>query len=331
MKRVIGLEIANSSVEGVAEQKTINYPNTIREVIDVELMGALGNNKNYYLYEGKRYEVGMLGNSTGSGGKERDYGSEIFKTQVAIALYQLVEQDNEQLYIVYGVPATSTKDHIKNQITQNLIGDYTVQYGLRRKSFTVEAIKILEQPIGTLFSIVYDIYGNRTNIDHRKNFLIDDLGWHTRDLVSVNLQSGIERVYTSNEAMHDYNLQLLEILDNTYPNKDIRSMYRHLYNLDDVLRDHDNLYVRGGEINVSKEKHALKTYYTTKLYQDLNDNFDLAKFQQFPLTGGGYRQLFNYMVNAYPEKFRNDIYLVKNAILANCVGFYIYGRKFYKI
>jgi Actin like proteins N terminal domain len=334
VRKVIGIEIANSSVKAVTNGgKILYYPNTIKEVIDSDIDLALGNKKDttQFIYKSKKYEVGMLGNAKGSGGKERDYSSEEFKVEAAIALSQLVETEDEHLYLVYGVPATSVKPHIIKALEDNLLGDYEVTQGKRVKKFHVVGLKVLAQPVGTLFSLVYDIYGNKTDIDPRKTFLIDDLGWHTRDIIPVSLSNGVGKPFTTNRAMSDFNSELRQALGYRYPNSDVEAMYNNLYDLDEALKKTNILPVRGEDIDVSKEIKALQNKFAKENFDELNSNFDIASYHQFPLTGGGYIRLEEAYRNQFPQKFHNSIYLVPNTALANATGFYIYGRKHFKV
>ncbi len=69
MKRVVGLEIANSSIKGYTNDKHIYYPNTIRKIDDSDVKKALSTSKTpYYTYKGEKWEVG-ISNATGTGGK----------------------------------------------------------------------------------------------------------------------------------------------------------------------------------------------------------------------------------------------------------------------
>lgn len=335
-KRVVGLEIANSSIKAYTNDKQpLYYPNTIRKVDNSDVKKALStSNTPYYTYKGEKWEVG-ISNATGTGGKERDYSSKEFETQLAIALSQLVHYEYEEIYIVYGLPATSIDNEEIVKQLQKYVGKYEIIEGVRRRSFEVKAVKVLAQPIGTLFSMVYDIQGNLQNgLDPRKKYLIIDIGWGTTDLVEVSLSSGIGEKDTMNLAMSDYNRMLLELLDKKFQNRNIRNLYYNLYDFDYDIRQ-GTLNVRGGVIEKKDffdEIRVVQNELAKKIYDRLNTNgWDFSSYHNIILTGGGGMVLERAIKNTFPKEYRNDILLVDDPVLANAKGFYIFGRKKFQI
>ncbi len=336
-KKVISLEIANSSNKGfTTNNKSIYYANTIREVTDSDVKKALTEKESkYYIYKCKKWEVGISG-ANGTGGKERDYGSQLFETQFAIALCKLVEYENEEISLVYGLPATAISNESIIKTINKLCGKYEVYEGIRRRTFTVEKIKVLAQPIGTLFSLVYDINGNlRQGLDPRKKYLIIDIGWGTTDLVEVSLTNGLGEMDTLNEAMSDYNRQLLNLVDIKYPDKNVRNLYKQLYDFDNDLREYQSLNVRGGQIHVSNIQDEIKQVnyeFAKRIYDRLNANgWDFSSYNNIILTGGGCQKLEKTIKQVFPKQYANDIILVDDPVLANVKGFYIFGRKHFRI
>ncbi len=336
--RVIGLEIANSSIKAFTvsdktlEPKLVYCPNTIREVNYSEIDSLLTGGKTFYTIGKKQWEIGIP-NAVGTGGKERDYTSEEFTAQVICSITKLVEYETEEIYLVYGLPATSADNKTFIEQLNKLKGKHEVYENKRKRSFEIKAIKVISQPIGTLFYLTYDLNGNSKGfLDPKLLYMFIDGGWGTVDPVIVSLHGGIVRTDTINYGMSDYNSLLREMMSKKSPS--VRTLYKSLYDFDIAVRE-GILTIRGGEVKIKdyqKEIETIQNELSQKIYYQLsNDGWDFASCNKIILTGGLFATLFDATKKVFGKDYSNDIILVDDPITANVKGYYTFGRKHFHI
>ncbi len=337
-KTAMGFEDSNSSVKIVANGKVTYYLNTLQEVNEGLLSNLLQNQK-IYTYKDKRYIKGLVG-GIGSGSKDESrYYSENFKKETAIGLSDIVTTQNEEIKLVTGVPASlSEREELVKKMKKNLLGEYEVEIEYcketkERKSFSITDVIIVSQPIGTLWSVIYNNDGTMksedSNIKNRK-FLIVDIGYGTTDMVELSAAKGLGNNKTLPKAMSDYVANLYNAIEKEYPDSRLSAAIENPYELDKMLVNTDTLELPRGKFNVKSIKERLQNEMAHEIKSALDKfgyNFEI--YHQIILTGGGSKTLEKSIRKAFGND--NRIVLVDNPLLANACGFYIIAKQLYKI
>lgn len=339
MAKAVGFEDSNSSIKVVCGGRVLHYLNTLQEVNENLLANLMKNNQKIYHYQGKKYIIGSVaGNGSGSKDESRYY-SEQFKRETAIALSQVVDSDKENIKLVTGLPASlSERDDLIKKMKKNLIDTYEVtieynEYTKERKQFTISDVIIVSQPIGTLWTIIYNTDGtlktNDKNIKHHK-FLLIDIGYGTTDMVELSASKGLGNNKTLNKAMSDYVANLYNAIEREYPESRLSAAIENPYELDKLLVDNDILELPRGKFKVGNIKEKLQDAMAQEIKSSLDKfgyNFEI--YHKIILTGGGSKTL----EKAIRKVFNNDnrITLVDNPLLANATGFYIIAKQYFKV
>ena len=82
--RIIGLDVANSTLKIWTDELNLKYVNTIRQINDAGLVYSFKTDYQMYVYDKAVYEVGVV-SAAGSGGRGISrYGSEQYKIEALI-------------------------------------------------------------------------------------------------------------------------------------------------------------------------------------------------------------------------------------------------------
>lgn len=329
--RNIGFENSNSKLKGISDSKKISYLNTIRKVRSISSHN-IATAPDFYEVNGSMYQVGFDA-GYGSGSKDESrYYSEQFRIESAIAFSQMCNNGNS-LNIVTGLPAhLANKDDLVHKLKCNLIGKYHVKHKNAKKDFFVDRVSVVSQPVGTLWSILFDLQGNpRVEKDAlNKNFLIIDIGFGTTDFVVLSASMGIDesRSGTVDIAMQDYIKDLYRAIEIEIPQSKLTNAKITPLQLDTALINSDILDISTGKFNVAEIKKDLQLEFALKLQQRINTfGYVFDEFHEIILTGGG----SIIMEKAIKQVFNNNnkIKLAKDPILANVTGFYIMAKQIY--
>ena len=123
--RIIGLDVANSTLKIWTDELNLKYVNTIRQINDAGLVYSFKTDYQMYVYDKAVYEVGVV-SAAGSGGRGISrYGSEQYKIEALIGIASCLKEipnlsDHEVLRVVTGVPSSLAKNQkIITQIKQH--------------------------------------------------------------------------------------------------------------------------------------------------------------------------------------------------------------------
>ncbi|QVK19745.1 ParM/StbA family protein (plasmid) [Mycoplasmatota bacterium] len=330
--RVVGLEVANSSIKGYANNKSLLYPNTVKAVTKTFEGSFIKNNEGFIAeYEGQVYEVGFVDNS-GSGSKSiTRYSTPEFKRECIFALSQLVERDDEEIRLFTGTPSSHSDDEeIKKDIINNLKGTHTVKLipSNVKRTFTITHVQVVAQPVGTLIKSWFNENGTVKNKNEMKNdFCVIDIGWGSTDLLTM-VGGRPKEKDTINLAMSDFNKNLRDEIQNKHPESKVKYYYNSLYELDLKVRETDIIETPHGlkSYNIKNIKEEVQLDFAREIISRIsNTGINLDNFYRIYITGGGSIMLHKAMQNI----FRNDdrISLVENPQMANAIGFYILARQ----
>ena len=191
--RIIGLDIANSTIKIWTDELNLKYVNTIRQINDAGLVYSFKTDYQMYVYDKAVYEVGVV-SAAGAGGRGVSrYGSEQYKIEGLIGITSCLKelpdlQDHEVIRVVTGVPSSLAKNQkIINQIKSLLTGVHEVKSvtweSVKPITFEIREVIVVPQPLGTMYDYVYDEEIDALNeklLDQRA--IVIDIGWGTTDI-----------------------------------------------------------------------------------------------------------------------------------------------------
>lgn len=324
--KIIGLEVPNSYVKAFTKSGSLVYPNTTRLIHDTELVVSLiGSGRDIFTYNGQNFEVGLPTN-TGSGSKsENRYRTEEFKREFLFAVAQLVDEPNEEVYVVTGVPSeTSKNEEIEREIREHVVGEYTITINQKDiKTFKIVDVKVIAQPLGTLLSYLFHLNGEEKRPgEASKNSLVIDIGWGTTDIVAFE-EMIIKERDSFPIGMSDHIRRLSDRINSTYPKSRIANVIKSPYQLDLLARKGDLLEIATGSFDISEISKVTKKETANIIYERVSTmGFNFDSYHNIILTGGGAAALSYELL----KEFNNPrVVIAEDAQIANVIGFYIYG------
>lgn len=330
--RILGLDVANSTIKVWTNELNLKYVNTIRQINDAGLVYSFKTDYQMYVYDKQVYEVGVL-SATGSGGRGVSrYGSEDFKIESLIAITACLKEipnfmNHEVLRIVTGVPSNLAKNQkIINQIKDLLIGIHEVKSvtweDVRPITFEIREVIVVPQPLGTLYDYVYDPELDALNeklLNQRA--IVIDIGWGTTDIAILET-ARVRSTFSFNIGTSDYISNLQEDVNNNIPEASIFSLAPH--ELDEAILESPIVETPFGEFDLTEYVEKWHKYEARHVYQEVMGlGLEFNKFYKIILTGGG-----SLLYEKYLRELFNDprLILQENAVMANSRGFWLLGN-----
>lgn len=330
--RIIGLDVANSTLKIWTDELNIKYVNTIREVNDAGLVYSFRTDYQMYVYDKSVYEVGLT-SATGSGGRgTARYGSEEFKKEALIGITACLKELNktdthEVLRVVTGVPSSLSKNQkIISGIKEMLIGKHEVKSvtwdSINPITFEIREVIVVPQPLGTMYDYIYDSETDSLNeklLDKRA--IVIDIGWGTTDIALLE-NARVRSNFSFDIGTADYISDLQEDVNSNLPEASIFSLSAH--ELDISLIEGNEVETPFGTFDLSAYAEKHKKNQAKRVYQEVMDlGLEFNKFFKIILTGGG-----ALLYEKYLREFFNDSRLLikDNAVMSNCHGFWLLGN-----
>ena len=330
--RIIGLDVANSTLKIWTDELNLKYVNTIRQINDAGLVYSFKTDYQMYVYDKSVYEVGVV-SASGSGGRGISrYGSEQYKIEALIGITSCLKEipdlaDHEVIRVVTGVPSSLAKNQkVIAQIKQMLTGIHEVKSvtweSVRPITFEIREVIVVPQPLGTMYDYVYDPEADALNeklLDQRA--IVIDIGWGTTDIAILET-ARVRSTFSFDIGTSDYISDLQEDVNSNVPEASIFSLSPH--ELDLSLLESPVVETPFGQYDLSAyiEKHCKNQ--AKRVYQEVMGlGLEFNKFYKIILTGGG-----SLLYEKYLREFFNDPRLViqNNAVMANCRGFWLLGN-----
>ena len=330
--RIIGLDVANSTLKIWTNELNLKYVNTIREINDAGLVYSFKTDYQMDVYNKQVYEVGIL-SATGSGGRGVSrYGSEDYKIESLIGITACLKElpnlmEHEVLRVVTGVPSNLAKNQkIINQIKNLLTGIHEVKSvtwdSVRPITFEIREVIVVPQPLGTMYDYVYDPEEDALNeklLNQRA--IVIDIGWGTTDIAILET-ARVRSTFSFNIGSSDFISDIQEDVNNTLPDASIFSLSAH--ELDEALLESPIVETPFGEYDLSEYVEKWRRYEAKRVYQEvMGIGFEFNKFYKIILTGGG-----SLLYEKYLRELFNDprVIIQDNAVMANCRGFWLLGN-----
>ncbi len=330
--RVIGLDVANSTLKVWTDELNIKYVNTIKEINDAGLVYSFKADYQMFVYNKKIYEVGLT-SATGSGGRVVSrYGSDEYITEALIAIASCLKElgdkgQNQVLRIVTGVPSSLAKNEkITSLIKEKLMGHHDIKAvtfeSVLPVEFDVCEVIVVPQPLGTMYDYVYDDDADELNeklLDQRA--IVVDIGWGTTDIAILE-NARVRSTFSFDIGTSDYISILQEDVNNNIPDANIFSLSPH--ELDFKLLESNVVETPFGKFDLSEFAEKHKREQAKHVYQEIMGlGLEFNKFYKIVLTGGG-----SLLYEKYLKEYFDDprLLIKENAVMSNCKGFWLLGN-----
>jgi plasmid segregation protein ParM len=236
----------------------------------------------------------------------------------ALALY--VQDVSEEFNIITGLPPSyylTNKDILADLITGTHVITINIDGINCEKRIIVNNVKIIPQPMGTLFYKLFDEKGVVIDKElSRSKVGIIDVGFRTTDFTVVDKLEYIDKLSCSTPTgmVNAYGL-IAEYLRNQF------RVYKENYELEEI--------VQKGQIKVAGKVHSLELVkkdvfeqVSAKILTEMNSIWDIRDLDVILLSGGGGKMLADYLL---PELGTAN--LVTEPQVANVNGYLRLGQK----
>lgn len=266
-----------------------------------------------------RKEEFTVGETASFGDYNEGKGDECHIINALVAVSHFVTKPNQKVYLIYGesVNMYYNDNHINNEIKTKLVGEHEIYIdkgqGLVKKSFTIEKLIVLPEGCGYLFS---DIKGNQT-----VKYIVD-IGGITVNFIKSNkcvpvendsfskklgmyiliekIRIALVRNGLSADLADD---EIIELIENNYLDRAGNEI------VEKVITEHME------EINRAISKNGFDLITQLKMRED-----------SVEFIGGGSQILKKYIQKKFRTKEGLVAKVVNDAVWANVIGFYEYGR-----
>lgn len=324
------IDLGYGSVKAISPARQIEFPSAIGTFRPVRFTSGMENaelqDRLCVEFESKRYFVGSIaflqGNPRATLNKERFTSSEGLALLMA-ALALLSINQVEEVKLIAGLPVNEFAG-LKTKYREALLGQHYIQLidpeGKEGDfyRFDIDDVKILPQPMGSLFDAVLDDAGGLADKGLAGGRLAClDIGKHTTDLALVDALNFVDKSSTS------YNdLGLFESF------KEISLALKGVGY--DIPPDNLEPYIRGNRtlpgLPQIKEQ-AFASLAERIVSRVVNTWPDLWSFDRVYISGGGAEVVGSYIT----EALETDKAIINtNATMTNCRGFYKYGQRVFK-
>lgn len=323
--KYIGLEAANSNVKLVTLNNEDVYINSLKRVpMQLEsLPGVDGKESKTFRLDGDS-DAYVLRQADGDMSTSRDtdrYNSKFYKLQMLFAIANNVENGDE-VVISTGLPSRHYKNKDAIQSIRSLIGTHKVFVSNVPKVFSINNVKIILQPIGTVLDRIFDKDGqykddNSASIQTSK-ILVVDIGWGTTDIAEIE-----DMKLTRHEGLNIAMMDMYTHVNSHFlsDNAILVDGQKSLIELDVSYRTNKTINIWGATYDLTKYFDDAINYLSQMLISKIKSSaFSFGEYDYVFFTGGGADVLWGKL-----EKGPN-ILKANDAQMANARGFYIASK-----
>lgn len=326
--RVVGIDVANSTIKIWTDDKHLEYRNTVKEVNDAGLVFSFKTDYQMFVLNKEVYEVGDI-TAMGSGGRGKArYNGKSFKIEALIGIANILEPGTkDRIRVVTGLPSSLSKNNsVAEEIKKMLIGEHTIKSvkwdQIDDIQFEIVDVIVVPQPLGTLYNFVFDEKSkapDQTLLAQRA--LVVDIGFGTTDLAMLE-GSRVRGTFGFELGVSDYIANLQEEVNNKFPEASIYALNPHQFDV--ALLKSTTVETPFGKYDLAAlvEKH--KEIQAKRVYESVMGlGLEYNKFYRIILTGGGSLQYEKYLKQLFNDP---RLILQKDAVTANAKGFFLLGQ-----
>ena len=282
-------------------------------------------------FEGEKYfigeDVGKVGRyiSTNVGeGRYKNKHYRIFAESVlALALLknniENLEKEKHGIKIVTGVPSREKGTILEKELRLAVEGNHIVKINGKEITFEVKVLKVLAQPLGTVFSYLLENSGNNPYVELKNEYVgVIDIGTGTTDIDGIKKLKVVEGDRDTFD-IGSYNIyrEIADEINNRNPYAKATFISVEEQFLSNEYKVSKRVFVPMEDIKEMVLKENVE-----KLLTDIQTRWQgFQKFDRIFLTGG----TSNILAKPFNENIEG-ITFVNNNQIANAKGFYNYAK-----
>lgn len=214
---------------------------------------------------------------------------------LAITSLAILNSEKEPLSIVTGLPVGFYRRDAK-KIEKMLCGVHKIEFlsssaTAREVILTIPKVKVIPQPMGSVFNLLFDDEGNITNrkLINQKIGIVD-IGFKTADFVLLDKLRYIERgsSTTENGISKCFGLIASKLRQKTGVSIELFRLYDAIFK--------GTIKIKGKEYNITNLKNRVYSHFASVIAGDINriweNDWDI---DLIVLTGGGAKELFEFI------------------------------------
>lgn len=323
MAKNIGIDLGFGFVKATDGEKDFIFPSVVGAGQDLtyrsELTTYVDPIENLSVsIDGKKYFVGdlairqsdILSRSLG----ENHAQEKNTKVLLLTALALFVQGESDEFNVVTGLPPSyylANKDILAAMIK----GNHTIMINVdgvdQKKTIVVDKVKIIPQPMGTMFHKLFDSKGVLEDKEMARSKVgIIDVGFRTTDFTVVDKLEYIDKLsYSTTTGMSNAYGIIADYLRNNF------RVYKENYEMDEIVQK-AQIKVAGKVHSLEQVKKDAYEQVATKIMTEMNSIWDQRDLDLILLSGGGGQAMAEYIL---PEL--ETASLVENSQTANVRGY----------
>lgn len=321
----VGIDLGYGFVKATDGDKEYVFPSVVGSGHDLKYrseLSKLGQNQGLdslvITMEGRKYFVGDLAvrqSEIASRSLDQNRAEDKNTRILLYATLALFSQWEQQSFnIVTGLPTVYYSSYRDTWVSA-LQGSQTVRFSNgqeeRERTITIEKVRVVPQPFGTLYDRVLNNIGNVVDTDlTRLTVGVVDVGFKTSDFAVSDGLEYIERLSSSTTTglSSAYGLIAERLREEFRINKEN-------YELDEIV-SRGQIRIAGKPYDISHIKREAFERVATKIITELESLWDYRSMDVILLTGGGGQALSEFLLPRF-----NNAFLVEGAQAANVRGY----------
>ena len=302
---IIGIDVGFGFTKAYNGRNSVIFKSVIGDATDIQFSASMGDASStsnlHITLDGKSY---FLGNYAEQQSSITEYTLdqskliEEFVKILAVTAAGLCAESNAPLQVVTGLPVSylrrdsrKLRDMIKgtHQITYHNAGGDDVH-----RTIIIDKVKVIPQPIGSIFNLIFDEGGNIKDRDLATQKLgVVDVGFKTTDFSIFDRLQYIERGSSTMETgiSKCYSVISSKLRQESNINIELYRMHKFIQS--------GSVKIRGKEYNISNLKKRVYAHSAAGIAADVNrlweDDWDM---DAIVLSGGGGLELTEYLAPA---------------------------------
>lgn len=240
--------------------------------------------------------------------KSREF-AELLYGFIAKDMSSIEADDIEMPLLVLGLPNLDFERY-KDFLKEEFKGKHIVEINKKQLIITIKKVEVIPQPIGTILYLLKNklIKGNTS--------LIVDGGYGTIDITHLNGKKVVDSDGADEGMIKAYTL--------------IERYIRKNYNINNLVPHKVPLILEAGldiagenyKVFQDKEVQRILDNHFEDVYQFLSERYNFREYDQIVFTGG---MSLAHKARLQEKKHKNFIVLDQGQV-ANCIGYYEYGK-----
>lgn len=319
----IGIDLGFGFVKATNGEKDLIFPSVVGAGQDLtyrsELTTYVEPIENLSVtIEGKKYFVGdlairqseILSRSLG----ENHAQEKNTKILLLTALALFVQNESEEFNVVTGLPPSyylAFKEELAGMVKGNHSIIINTDGNDCKKTIIVDKVKIIPQPLGTLFQRLFNQQGVLEDKEMARSKIgIIDVGFRTTDFAVADKLEYIDKLsYSTTTGMSNAYAMVAEHLRNKF------RIYKENFELDEIIQE-AKIKIAGKVHDLTQVKKEAFEQVAAKILTEMNSIWDRRELDLILVSGGGGQALADHLL---PEL--ETAALVENSQTANVHGY----------